>query len=70
MNSLEYLIRLDKREICICSIDEKFSDRNFWLSKSPQERFIALELLRQRLFGYDITSARLQRFFEVAEQVY
>ncbi|WP_071889595.1 hypothetical protein [Haliscomenobacter hydrossis] len=37
----------------------------YWLTKTPQERLAAVELLRMRLAGYDNTTSRLQRFFTV-----
>jgi len=44
-------------------------ETRFWLSKSPQERLLALELLRSRLADYVNTSTRLQRFYTVAQLV-
>jgi hypothetical protein len=44
-------------------------ETRFWLSKTPSERLIALELLRSRLAGYDNTHPRLQRFFTVTIRV-
>jgi hypothetical protein len=43
------------------------NDRQYWLSKTPEERFEALELLRQIAYGYDPATARLQRVLEVIE---
>jgi len=40
-------------------------DKQYWLSKSFQERLEAIEYLRQIMFGYDPDTERLQRFFEV-----
>jgi hypothetical protein len=37
----------------------------YWLTKTPQERLAAVELLRMRLADYDNTTSRLQRFFTV-----
>ena len=42
-------------------------DREYWLSKSFQERLQAVEFLRQIMFGYDPDTERLQRFFEVVK---
>lgn len=42
-------------------------DRRYWLSKTPAERFEALELLRQIAYGYDPATERLQRVLEVVE---
>lgn len=44
------------------------SDRaDYWRSKSPAERFAAIEELRELNYGHDSTTARLQRVFEVTE---
>lgn len=52
------------------SFEEAEADeRIYWHSKTPQERLIALELMRQSAFGYDNpTTRRLQRVLEVAER--
>ncbi|MEA5480040.1 hypothetical protein VB774_20620 [Pseudanabaena galeata UHCC 0370] len=47
--------------------DEDKEDRAYWLLKSPKERLIALEYLRQVLYGYDPNTSRLQRIFEIAK---
>ncbi len=49
------------------------AEREYWWSRTPEERWEAIELIRQTLYGYttedDIKHAplrRLQRFFEIA----
>jgi hypothetical protein len=42
-------------------------DRNYWKSRTPDERLAALELCRQIAYGYDPTTRGLSRFFEVVE---
>ena len=46
---------------------EKSDDKEYWQSKTPQERLQAVELMRQINYGYDPTTTRLQRVLEVAE---
>jgi len=42
------------------------TDSAFWLSRTVDERFVAIELMRQRAYGYDAQSIpKLQRVFEV-----
>ena len=48
-------------------LTDRVSDRQYWLSKTPAERFEALELLRQIAYGYDPATERLQRVFEVTD---
>jgi hypothetical protein len=42
-------------------------EKAFWLSRTPLDRLEAVEFLRETAFGYDPTTARLQRVLEVAE---
>ncbi|CAF3758165.1 unnamed protein product [Rotaria sp. Silwood1] len=67
--NLDYLTKMDKTKFEILDLhdDTRKQDREYWLSKTPEERFIALELLRQRVFNYDQFTARIQRVFEIAE---
>ena len=43
------------------------ADRAYWHSRTPEERLLALELMRQSAYGYDATTARLQRVLEITE---
>ncbi|WP_434683924.1 hypothetical protein [Pseudanabaena minima] len=47
--------------------DEDIEDKAYWLSKSPSDRLVALEYLRQVMYGYDPNTTRLQRVFEIAK---
>ncbi len=61
--------RLDKTVFSVVSLEEADDDEvKFWLSKTPYERLNALETLRQIFYGYDTTTSRLQRFFEITER--
>ena len=59
--------KLDRSAFEIASLDADSADRDYWRARSPEERMEALELMRQIIYGYDPATARLQRFFEVAE---
>ena len=39
--------------------------RAYWLAKTPEERIAGLERLRMIHYGYDPTTARLQRVLRV-----
>jgi len=43
------------------------NDRQYWKNKSYAERLEALEQLRQIVFGYDPTTARLQRTLKITK---
>ena len=61
------LFKLDKNSFSIISLMENENDVGYWLSKTPEERILAIEFLRQLIFGYDPSTERLQRVFETAE---
>lgn len=61
-------IKLDKTAIRITSLEQEGDDRAFWFAKAPAERMVALEQLRQVVYGYDSTTARLQRVLTVIER--
>ncbi len=66
MNKQLDKIKLSKR-ITHSSLNEKVDDTEYWRLKSPEERFEAIELLRQIFYNYDPATARLQRVIESAE---
>jgi hypothetical protein len=59
--------RLDRSVVEIGAIRDRPNDRAYWLSKTPAERWEALELLRQIAYGYDPATERLQRVLEIVE---
>ena len=60
-------IKLDKKIFEICDLKDKKSDLNYWLSRTPEERIAAIELMREINYGYNPATDRLQRFFEITE---
>jgi hypothetical protein len=58
---------LDRSAFTITSLHNDVEDKAYWLNKTPEERMEAVEQSRQIIYGYDPTTIRLQRFFEVAE---
>ena len=60
--------RVDRSAFSVTTLSEaEQSDRDYWKSRSPDERLAALELSRQIAYGYDPTARRLSRFFEVVK---
>ena len=46
---------------------ETGADAAFWHSRTPDERLVAMELMRRQAYGYDEHSMpRIQRVFEIA----
>jgi hypothetical protein len=60
-------LKLDKQSFSVVSLQESDNDTEYWLSRTPEERIIAVEFLRQLIFNYDPATERLQRVFETAE---
>jgi len=72
MENLEYLTKMNKKVFQIVNLNTETENEKeetfYWLSKPAIERFIALEILRQRFYDYDSTTARLQRVYSIAQQ--
>lgn len=67
-NPLTNEVRLDRRAFAVVELAEADRiDREYWRSRTPEERLEALELSRQIAYGYDPTTRGLSRFFEVVE---
>ena len=60
--------QIDRSAFSIGSLYDGGNEKEYWLSKTPQERMQAVEIMRRILYGYDPTTARLLRFFEIAER--
>ena len=66
--SLVQSSKMDKTAFSVMSVAEAAEeDRTYWLSKTPEERLAALELMRQIHSGYDPATERLQRVFTIAK---
>lgn len=59
--------KMDKSTISVVSLFDPSDEHAYWLSRTPDERLAALELLRVINYGYDPASARLQRVLTVAQ---
>ncbi|MFN0122768.1 MAG: hypothetical protein ACKV2V_19895 [Blastocatellia bacterium] len=62
-------LRMNRTVLTVGSIHDTSDEKEFWLSKTPQERLAALELMRQIIYGYEYTAPPgLQRILTVAER--
>jgi len=61
-------IRLDKTKLEIRSDFDNSDEKEYWLSRTPQERLSHVERLRRIAYGYDENSPGLQRVLEIAER--
>ena len=61
-------MRLDKTKISISNSFDNTEEKEYWLSRTPEERLLHVERLRRIAYGYDENSAGLQRVLEIAER--
>ena len=63
-------MKVDRTKITVFSSFEErdAADREYWRTRTPEERLTALEMMRQIAYGYDEGERGLQGFFEVAER--
>jgi hypothetical protein len=52
----------------VTSLFDPSDEKEYWLSKTPEERLEAVELMRQIIYGYDPSATRLQRVFEITQR--
>jgi hypothetical protein len=64
-----YLEKMDRRVTSVTALGEEDprAETMYWLSKTPLERLIALELLRSRMASYDCTQSGPQRVYTVTQ---
>jgi hypothetical protein len=63
------LERLDRTVVGVTTfLEAEQEDRQFWHSRTPEERLTYVEWLRQRNWGYDSATTRLQRVLAVVER--
>ena len=67
MNTFHTDFKKDKTAFTIASLTDESDQREYWKSKSPLERLQAIEFTRQIYYGYDPSTARLQRILSVSE---
>lgn len=67
MKAPDELMKVDRTALVVTSLHES-DEKKYWLSKTPDERLQALELMRQIIYGYDPATARLQRVLEIAQR--
>lgn len=56
---------MDRSSFSVCDIGDEESDLTYWLGRPPEERLAAIEFMRQMMYGYDPTTARMERVLEI-----
>ena len=67
METKELKNRIDKNSLSVSSLFENSDEKEYWQSKSSSERLEAVEILRQRVYGYNPFTTRLQRIFSITK---
>ncbi len=66
MNTMVEEQSVDRTVFEIVPLAGQGDERAFWRAKTPAERLLALEIMRQIVYGYDPSTTRLQRILEIA----
>jgi hypothetical protein len=61
--------RVDRSAISVGNLTDPSPDREFWWSKTPDERLAALAMMRRIAYDYDPITGRIPRVLEIVEQV-
>lgn len=59
--------RMDKTSLTIVDLMDPSDEPAYWRTQTPIARLQALESMRQVVYGYDRSTARLQRILAVDE---
>jgi hypothetical protein len=59
--------QFDRAEFSIGRASDPQNDWEFWCSRPIEERWAAVELLRQAFYGEDAISGAFQRVFEITQ---
>jgi hypothetical protein len=64
----DYSMKLNKKAISTGRLTEESDEKAYWLSKSPNERVMAIETMRRIIYGYNPSSERFQRILEITQR--
>ena len=67
-DTMDGTTRIDRGSFSVVSLDQADDELDYWLTRTPQQRLEAVELIRQTLYGYGSASPRLQRVLTVAQR--
>ena len=67
MEANELNNKLDKNSFSIVSLSDRSDEKEFWQTRSSKERLRTVEILRQRVYGYNPITTRLQRVFSITK---
>lgn len=61
-------ISIDRTKISFSDSFDNSEEKEYWLSRTPEDRLLHVERLRRIAYGYDENSEGLQRVLEIAER--
>ncbi len=67
MREIDTFAKVDRSVFSFGTLNHDRDDKDYWLSKSPEERFRTIELIRQTIYGYSFPTPRLQRVVEITK---
>ena len=60
------IFKMDKTAFSVGTFeDSEREEKEFWLSRTPEERFMAVEYLRQMMYGYNPLTVRMEKVLTV-----
>lgn len=62
-------LKMDKTAFSVGCLFGESDARAYWLSKTSEERLEAVEIMRQIVYGYDPSTARLQSVLEITQLI-
>jgi hypothetical protein len=60
-------LKMNKRALSVAPLGDDSDEKEYWLSKTPGERLVAVETMRQISYGYDPSTTRLQRVLRITQ---
>ncbi len=57
----------DKTAVEIVDLADSNGDREYWWSRTPDERWAMVEHLRRLNYGYDPATTRMERVLEIVD---
>jgi hypothetical protein len=60
--------RVDRTAFTVASLSDPSDEKEYWLSKTPEERLEAVELMRQIVYGDEAAKRLNKNVFEVTQR--
>lgn len=60
--------KVDRTAFKVSSLSDPSGDKEFWLSKTPEERLEAVEFMRRVVYGDEALKRLDKNFFEVVQR--